>query len=505
MSVRVPGTGVHCLSPRFDDSMRTLEEIYQGMDEQVFIARAQSDFKFFCKRVMTIDIENGIGPVEIEPFHEEWIAAIENNDRVAIVAPTGHGKSVIFSISYACWLLAFKENVSILIVTNQESNAKYHLRRIKSAIDDNAFLQRLKPLTGRSKSWSKTEIETTKGGHVMVRACTENIQGLHVDYIIADEVAAFDKSVYYGPVSSRVNAKKGKIAAISTPKNETDLIMELTNPDKNTGYIGMRYKACEIDVEGAIIPESILWPEKYSVEYLEKKKREMLDYDFSLQYLCDPVPKGSALVTRKDLMAAFDRDRILMQTPIQGRKYYMGVDIAVAQSKPTAATAIFTLVEEEGRLVIAHVRWMRGLGIKTQETIIEQEYLKWKPFKPINLDSTTIGISFTQELRNRGVLINPVVFTPDRRMEMLKNLTRMFGQGKIVIPWNLEDPFTSRMMKQLIKELERMVWSVTPQGKTTIKKVGTTNDMVMALALACYQTTVGAATVDKIYPMRRKI
>ena len=53
--------------------------------------------------------------------------------------------------------------------------------------------------------------------------------------------------------------------------------------------------------------------------------------------------------------------------------------------------------------------------------------------------------------------------------------------------------------EELIKELERMVWSVTPQGKTTIKKVGTTNDMVMALALACYQTTVGSATIDKVY------
>ena len=481
--------------------MRTLEEIYQGMDEQVFLARAQSDFKFFCERVMTTDTGER---VSIKPFHEEWITAIENNDRVAIVAPTGSGKSIILSMCYACWLLTFKHNVGILIITNQLENAKVHLRRIKMAIDDNEFLQRLKPLTGRSKSWSKTEIETTKGGHVMVRACTENIQGLHVDFIIADEVAAFDKHIYYGPVTSRVNAKKGKIAAISTPSNETDLIMELTNPDKSTGYVGLRYKACDIDEEGNIIPESVLWPERYPIEYLKKKQLEMGEYSFSLQYLCDPVPKGSALVSRKALIASFDRERTLLQQYIPGRKYFMGVDIAVAQSKPTAATAICTLIEEEGKAVIAHMRWMKGLGIRAQEQVIENEYHKWNPIK-INLDSTTIGSEFTQELRRRGILINPIIFTPERRMEMLKNLTRMFGQGKIVIPWNLEDPFTSRMMKQLIKELERMVWSVTPQGKTTIKKVGTTNDMVMALALACYQTTVGAATVDKIYPMRRKI
>ena len=443
-----------------------------------FLTHAALSFEFFVEHVMRTDEEKKI---LLKDFHREWIKAIEENNRVAVVAPTGHGKSLCLCVCYICWLLAFRRNIHVLLITNIDTNAKMHLSRIKSSILANEFLLNLMPHAHR-KTWSKSEIETTNGGRVYIRACTENVQGIHVNLIVADEVAQFDKQVYYGPITTRVNAKKGKIIAISTPSTETDLIMELTSP--NSGYVGFRYSACELDDEDNIIPESILFPEKFSVEYLNTL-RQPSEHAFSLQYLCNPVPRGSALVSRESLIASYDDNRRLMTAPITGERYWIGVDFAIRQHKPQAATVAIVVKEEGDKIVIAHAVRMKGMGQEAQEDVLEQLYKTWQPYI-MNVDSSTFGAGFAEELTSRGCLIKGIPFHPEQRMKLLMNLARLFETKKIVLPHDLTDPTTSRYITQLIKELDRMVWGETKSPtfpKTTIKSVGTTSDMVMAL---CY-------------------
>jgi len=75
--------------------MRTWEEMLKesGMSsKEGFLTQAALSFEFFVEYVMRTDEEKKI---LLKGFHREWIKAIEENSRVAVVAPTGHGKSLV--------------------------------------------------------------------------------------------------------------------------------------------------------------------------------------------------------------------------------------------------------------------------------------------------------------------------------------------------------------------------------------------------------------------------
>lgn len=455
--------------------MRRINEIVGDMDEDKFLMKAYMSFRFFVERVLGLDVKD---------FHVEWIDMIEKNDRVAVVAPTGHGKTEILGVAYPLWLATFRENQWILIVTNITSNAIKILERIKEKIKTNEFLQKLIP-DDRKSTWSKTEIQTSTNCRFFVRACTYNVRSLPVHLVIADEVSGFDKDVWKTAISTRVMSVKGKIVAISTPETETDLIMELTDQDISPTYIGKRYKACKLDETGEIIEESVLWPERFSKEYLEQIREEIGDHAFSQQYLCDPVPSGSSVVSRDDLMEAFDDSRILLNRPSKSKTYRIGIDFAISQLRPRAATVAVVVTEEDGKAVITDARRMKGMGIEAQEVALENLYKRWSPTK-MNVDASTFGQGFVHDLKKLGMPIYGYTFSAETRMKLLTNLARMFGQRNIVIPHNFTDQRTSNLMGQMIKEIDHMGWAETPGGAPTIKSYGKTDDMVMALALAVY-------------------
>ena len=66
--------------------MRTLEDIFQGEDEQQFLLDCRFDFGKWVTRVLGYDYKW---------FHREWIEALLSKKRIAILAPTGFGKTTI--------------------------------------------------------------------------------------------------------------------------------------------------------------------------------------------------------------------------------------------------------------------------------------------------------------------------------------------------------------------------------------------------------------------------
>ena len=111
--------------------MRKLDEIMKGEEENMFLMRIATDFKYWAERVCGL---------EILPFHMEWFYAMQNNKRIAITAPTGFGKTQIV-IAYILWRCWSQKNKDFLIVSIAIHQSVKILDRIMRIIGIVSLLQ----------------------------------------------------------------------------------------------------------------------------------------------------------------------------------------------------------------------------------------------------------------------------------------------------------------------------------------------------------------------------
>ena len=110
--------------------MRTLKEIYNGMDEQEFTV-ACANYKFFAENVLGY---------KIQPFHLEWIKMLQSNRRVAIEAPTGFGKTTILGDAFCLWTAWIEKDKEMCIISKSLPQSTKLLNKIKDIIENNEFL-----------------------------------------------------------------------------------------------------------------------------------------------------------------------------------------------------------------------------------------------------------------------------------------------------------------------------------------------------------------------------
>lgn len=454
--------------------MRTKEEIFKGEDPQEFLIRCHpingiEGFKLFFTRVLGY---------QMKPFHEEWIGPLCDGiaDRIAIAAPTGFGKSSLFGIGYSLWNMWFnnfsgKGSWSGLIITTSLPLSKQILQRIKNNILNNELLVEAKP-TNTDKSWSKTDIELRNGTSLMCRPLNENVQGYHVNYIFADEVASFhDRSCFFNHVSTRVNSKKGQLAAVSTYENEFDLLHELQALDK---YYNV--------TTSAIVDGKSIWPERFSYEYLMEKKAELGENGFALQYLSDasmplddlthPFPL-SLLARNSDPNFGFESEKD------EGATYYIGYDPAFSYEGDY--NAMLLAKQKEGKIYLCKIKRFKG-DPDEAIAIIKGWANKFYPNKVV-VDTNSGGSKVLRDMSKFNLPVVGFPFDSGRRWNAFKETISTFHGGDIILPQDESDPETINMMQEFFKEMTHISSEKTPGGKDTFKSHTKHDDIAMAFIM----------------------
>jgi len=419
--------------------MRTLKEILDGMNQVEFDLIASRDPVFFGERVLGI---------YMKPFHREWVDMILKNKLVCIVAPTGHGKTLVAGIMMALWIAHYQRNKEILIVSNTMEQSTKILERIKEEITSNEYLQCLIP-EKHEQTWSKTEIHLRSGCKIYCKPCNQNIRSYHVDYLLADEVAQYrNHDVFFKWIMTRVTAKKGKLVAISTFIDELDLAHKLVGEaGKRRGFVSKIYRALDEN-------EEPIFPELYSKERLQQIKESIGSIAFDREYMSNTTSIEDALFPPKAVAACFDEK--LGFSMKEGDFTFMGCDFAVGTGT-SADYSVFTVVENIGRKTyIRRIERYKGMPISFQKERIKELYKIYK-CRHIYLDASSMGESFVQELRQEGLPITPCDFSYKNRNDYLMNLRRYIDEKRLVIPRNFEDPMCITMGDILYKELRGMI------------------------------------------------
>jgi hypothetical protein len=435
------------------------------------------DPEIFCERVLGLTLK---------PFHREWLRLLMDDDknRLAISAPTGFGKTTIFGVAFPLWLSIFKPNSKSLIVSKtirtQSSNV---LDEVKKTIESNEIL--LNYISSeQNKEWSKEKIVLTNSSSIFYSSYATSVRGVHVDYIFADEVSTYlEYETFFRDVTSRAVAKKGKIAAVSTPINTTDLLAQLMY---NKVYFAKAYPA--------IVNGESIWPERFPVSELMRVKLEQGESNFEKNYMCNPVAESeNAVFPIKLIMEGFNYDTGF-NSNVEGRTF-MGCDFAVARG-PTADFDAYVVIEKLGNsFIIKHIEIHRGFPIDAKVRRIIQLNELFKPVKVI-IDESGIGTAILEELRAAALPVVAQSFHSAARNNLLMNLKNVLDGKKLLIPRSKDDSIAIKLTDELVGQLIGFKESKSKAtGSINYLSQASHDDIVMAMAMAVKEATRQKSTM----------
>lgn len=475
------------------------------------------------------DSENG---VVVKDYHMEWVNGLENNQKVAITAFTGSGKTSIPGVLYPLWRIFRDPSTNILIISATLSQATRILNEIKHHIEHAEYLNELKP-EDRSASWSKSKVEFTTGGEIKCKPVgngAKAVKGAHVDLAICDEAAEFDdQEKFHRNVRTRVESQGGDICLISTPVHENDLMANVSRgnmpptcklcrreADKSEsgvytcpehgeleehavdggeniskmGYWNKTYSVYEEEVDpdaDDTFPigegEDVRWvrplfPENFDRTKIMKLREENMTM-FQKEYLCEPLAVEGDLFNPNDIIELYDQEEEFEQVKKDNCSYYMGADFAISHQ---GDYSVYTVVEvpRNGKPVIRWIERIRGMGLDAQEDRIEDLHEVFD-FERIVLDETNFGSTAKENLKRAGLPIRGQDFKMKARNNLIVGLKSKLESGEFVVPRGCER--SQRLTDTLYNELLGFGTSETQSGSITYQSTAKHDDMVMSLAM----------------------
>lgn len=489
---------------------------------------AQHDFESFATNDGFVDQdyydpEHG---VLVKDYHLEWVEALENNQKVAITAFTGSGKTSIPGVIYPLWRIFRDPSTKIVVISATLQQATRILDEIKHHIEECEYMEDLKP-EDRKASWSKTEVEFTTGGYIKCKPIgneAKAIKGEHVDLVIADEAAEFEaKEKFHRNVRTRVAAKGGDICLISTPVHENDLMAEVSEGQKEEqcvlcleeifredgkpicpehgeineedveggkdiskmGYWNKTYpvyKEVDESVEGGFEVEGKnvkpLFEENFGREKILRLREENMTM-FQKEYLCQALAVEGDLFDPNDIIELYDGEEQFEQSARDDCRYYMGADFAISHQ---GDYSVYTVVEvpPNGKPVLRWMERIRGMGLDGQENRIEELHQIFD-FDKIVLDETNFGSTVKKNLKQKGLPIRGQDFKMKARNNLIVGLKNKIEKEELVIPRGCEK--SKRHIDTLYNELLGFGTSETQSGSITYKSTAKHDDTVMSLAM----------------------
>ena len=232
---------------------------------------------------------------DIRSFHQELITSQEAaTDTCLQLAPRGFGKSTILTITRAVYEILRNPNVRILIAANTQLQAEVFLREIKAHFERN---ERLREYFGNFVSedkWDTREIvvaprtSTAKESTITCVGVGGPVASRHYDLIIADDLVDEENArtetqrervkTWWYQTLLPCGEPEGCIFVIGTRYHHLDLY----------GHLIRNEYADKHQIIPAIAADGTTpWPEKFSLEWLEERRRQAGSIIFNAQYQND--------------------------------------------------------------------------------------------------------------------------------------------------------------------------------------------------------------------------
>ncbi len=214
--------------------------------------------------------------------------------RLVVEASRDHGKSFIFS--YA-WPLFNVQKIrdpqkaeNIALISYSEDQAKKNLFKIRRAIESNLKLQWLMPKS-KAYVWDASALNMSNECSIETFGFGSSVRGGHYHRIIIDDPTkdhwtisvSEQENFFYGVVIPALRTG-GQLVVAGNPVDKKDLLECLEN---NSEFPVYKYPVYNEKREP-------LWPERYPMEEIEYRSRQIPAHIFAREYLLKRVSAADA-------------------------------------------------------------------------------------------------------------------------------------------------------------------------------------------------------------------
>lgn len=439
-----------------------------GLNDPRVAAQVRRAAQQALARESLVDFAKQVAPWFQAPAHIRYLAAllekIERGEikRLAISAPPGHGKSTLLQ-AFVAWFIGRSPRRRVLALSASEALARRNSRAIRSMLQDDAWPWPETPLVGESlEEWYVGD-----GGGVRAIGQTGTVTGFRAEMILCDDVQADAGSDttretleewFRGVLSTRLEPD-GVCVLIQTRWRDDDLIGRLQQGESGNQwtFVNLPAIAVEDDPLGRVVGAA-LWPERWPVDELLKKKAEVGANAFGAQYLGDPAPAGGRLFApewfehRYEVLPARRYieppaaveiknliDQLLMPrsappspaAPI----VIQAIDSAWRDGLHNDRSVIATLVSDMRDIYVADV-WFGRATYNDLTRIVIENYRKHSP-RIVYCEEASSGFALVDQLRKTTRI--PIVGVPPGRESKearAESVTGFFEAGRIKFPKN---------------------------------------------------------------------
>jgi hypothetical protein len=418
---------------------------------ELAVQLARRSFPAFFKYVF------GLAPA---PHHRKWMAAVEQYDRAVILAPIEHGKTTVLSVAFPLWVLGNNPNARIGLVSETHSQAARPLAAIREHIVQNQRLHQvfpwLKPAGGAREKWTDSEIlverpSLEKDPSIIALGVLGPLLGARLDLAILDDTVGWENSLtaaqrgklvdwFRSTLVGRIVAG-GKVIVVGTPWHPEDLLHVLAGSGE---YELLRDPA--LDDEG-----KPLWPEAWSVERLEQRRREIGEIEFSRQMLLRPVSDATSRFkadwVERAFQSAKDVGAVLADSYNGPNRTFTGVDLGVGQGLQHDESAIFTIMLlPDGRRQVLNIeagRW------QAPELVEKLKSTAQRYGSRLRVESNAAQMYLVQFLREAGIGVDAHTTGRNKHDPQfgVESLAVEFERGQWVVP---DSPMTRTWMRELL-------------------------------------------------------
>ncbi len=381
------------------------------------------------------------------PMHFEMCGVLVNasqnrGQRAAIGVPRDHAKTTLGTVAHSLWATCYAIEQFIVLLSQTEHQAAGYLADVKYHLEHNHLLRRdfpevCWPKQGKpTPPWAETEIVTKNGVKVSAYGIGAQIRGIHhgkyrPTLVILDD-AESDEQVrtkeqrqktreWFNRVLMNAVDQKGNIHVLGTVLHHDSLLGNLL---KAPGWTVRRYRAIQPD-------GTPLWPAKWPLALLEKKRAEIGNAAFEAEWQNNPLSPD---------IQVFLEERVQFREPPPLRTFtlYMGVDPAGSLKDDADYFAISVIGVDRSTAHVVYVleSFRAKLPFDQQARKVYEFYLRYKP-QAVAIESNGYQKALGIHLVKMGVPVKFVHTSKDKRTRALK-MSLHFDNGQIFLRPGLE-------------------------------------------------------------------
>lgn len=390
------------------------------------------------------------------------------NNFTALSIPPQHGKSFITTHHGPAWALGRNPHKNIIVGGYGSDFIQKFGSKVRTIFESRQFKQIFPEFELKKGSKAKDYMETTAGGSILFVGRGEGTTGNPCDLFIIDDPIKDKKEAdsptmredlwdWYTSVAETRCHILSSIFVIHTRWHEDDLIGRLCDPEHPEHDAELSDMWKYINVPAIVDDEvlamalkipmgSALWPERFPLELLERRRRQSPKV-FSALYQGQPSPDDGDFFT-KEMVQFYTPDQIPSRLRI-----YAASDHAVTEKEENDQSVLLIAgVDDSGNIYLLDC-WF---GRKKTDFVVERMIDlmdKWKPlFWWAGRDHITksIGPFLKKRMAERKVycMVSDQSETGDKQQKAQSIQGRM-AMGKVYFP--KKSPWVSHMIRELLR------------------------------------------------------